>query len=279
VGVRARFVLLASSGLLYGTVATAHVGMDELDARSAAALAARPDDATAHLERARVLQLEHQWDAALVALEAAAVRGADADVVGGVRASVYLDAGFPRMATLEVDRVLARRPDAAGLLVVRARASLALGNREAAAADFGEAIAKGPQPTPELVIARRDVLVALGKRAEAVQALDAGMDRIGHVVSLEMPAIDLEVELGRYDAALARLDRLTRDASVPNPLWIARRGDVLERAGRATEARAEYAKALALIDARAATRAQPFDDLKRRLETALATSDHRGERQ
>lgn len=278
-GVRVRFIMAATIGLLWSTVATAHVGLDELDARSAAVVAARPDDASAHLERARVLQLEHQWDAALVALESAAARGADVDVVGGIRAAVYLDAGFPRMAKLEVDRVLARRPDAAELLVVRASAWVALGNPEAAAADYGEAIAKGPMPTPELVLARRDVLVGLGKRADAVQALDDGMARVGHVVSLEMPAVDLEVELGRYDAALVRLDRLARTTSVPNPLWIARRGDVLVRAGRATEARAEYAKALELIDARAARRAQPFEDLKRRLETALASTDHKGERQ
>jgi tetratricopeptide (TPR) repeat protein len=269
-----------SLGLRPGAVAWAHVGMDELDVRSAAAVATHPDDATAHLERARVLQMKREWDATLAELEEAAARGADPDTVGAVRAGVYLDAGFPRMAKLEVDRVLARRPERTELLAVRARAWLALGNGESAAADFGDAIAKGPLPTPELVIARRDVLVALGRRADAVRALDEGMARVGHVVSLELPAIDLEVELDRWGAALARLDGLMRTTPVPNPLWIARRGEILERAGRASDARAEYEKALALIAARpAARRTQPFDDLKRRLETALASTDHRGDHQ
>jgi predicted RNA polymerase sigma factor len=102
------------------------------------------------------------------------------------------------------------------------------------------------------------------------------MARVGHVVSLELPAVDLEVELERWDAALARLDRLAATAP-PNPLWIARRGEVLEKAGRGAEAHAEYAKALALIDARPETRrGKPLVDLKRRLETALASADYRG---
>ena len=258
-------------------VAFAHVGVDELDAATREELAKRPDDPQKHLDRARVLQMKGQWDAALEEVEAAAARGADPDVLGPTRAAIYLDAGFPRMAKVEIDRVLARRPEAVGLLYERGRAWLAIGDREAAARDFGEAVAKGPRPTPEQVIAHRDVLLALGRKDEALRALDAGMARVGQVVSLALPAVDLEVELGRYDAALARLDRLAATAP-PNPLWITRRGEVLEKAGRAQAARAEYAKALALIDARpAARRGKPFVDLKRRLETALASADQRGD--
>jgi Flp pilus assembly protein TadD len=258
-------------------VAFAHAGLDELDATTRKEVAKKPDDPTIHLQRARVLQMKGEWDAALEEVEAAAMRGGDPDVLGQTRASIYLDAGFPRVSKIEIVRVIARRPDAAGLLYERGRAWLALGNAEAAARDFGEAIAKGPRPTPEQVIAHRDVLLGLGKKQDALRALDAGMDRIGHVVSLELPAVDLEVELGRFDAALARLDRLAAGAP-PNPMWITRRGEVLERAGRDREARAEYAKALALIDARpAARRGKPFVDLKRRLETALASAEQRGE--
>lgn len=258
-------------------VAFAHAGVDELDTATRQELARRPDDPQVHLERARVLQMQGEWDAALEQVEAAALRGADPDVVGSTRASIYLDAGFPRMAKVEIDRVLARRPEAAGLLYDRGRAWLALGDREAAARDFGDAVANGPRPTPEQVTSHRDVLLALGKKDDALRALDAGMARVGRVASLELPAVDLEVELGRFDAALARLDRLAATAP-PNPLWITRRGEVLERAGRTDAARAEYAKALALIDARpAARRGKPFVDLKRRLETALASAAQRGD--
>ena len=124
----------------------------------------------------------------------------------------------------------------------------------------------------------RVLLLAAGALSEpALRALDAGMTRVGRVVTLVMPAVDIEIELGRYEAALARLDELAKTAP-PNPIWTARRGEVLEKAGRPAEARAEYAKALQLIDARSvARRGKPFDDLKHRLETDLASADQRGE--
>jgi len=257
-------------------VSFAHAGLDALDASTREELTKHPDDPNAHLARGRLLQMKGEWDAALEEFEAAAAHGGHPDLVGQARAFVYLEAGFPRMAKVELDRVLARRPDLYALVFERGRAWLAIGNGEAAARDFGEAIAKGPKPTPEQVILRRDALVGIGKKDEAVRALDEGMERVGHVVSLELPAVDLEMELGRWDAALARLDRLAATAP-PNPLWIARRGEVLEKAGRGPEARAEYAKALRLIDARpAARRGKPLVDLKQHLETVLASAEHRG---
>ena len=276
-----RFLFVCSLGVglalgLAPAVSFAHAGLDALDASTREELTKHPDDPNAHLARGRLLQMKGEWDAALEEFEAAATHGGNPDLVGQARAFVYLEAGFPRMAKVELDRVLARRPDLYALVFERGRAWLAIGNSEAAARDFGEAIAKGPKPTPEQVILRRDALVGIGKKDEAVRALDEGMERVGHVVSLELPAVDLEMELGRWDAALARLDRLAATAP-PNPLWIARRGEVLEKAGRGPEARAEYAKALRLIDARpAARRGKPLVDLKQHLETVLASAEHRG---
>jgi len=258
-------VLLAAAG------AWAHAGVDELKRDIDAQVAARPGDPQLRLERARILQLAGEWEPALAELDAATERGANADEVGSTRAAVLLAAGRPQPALDELDVLLQRRPDAYGLLFERGRALLALGRPEDAAREFGRAIAGMPQPRPEQVIARRDALLALGRRAEAVAALDEGMARVGRVVSLQLPAIDLDVELGRYDSALRRLDELLAQAA--NPAWVARRGDVLARAGRIEEARAEYARALALIDTRPGARqVQSFAELRQRLQTALASS-------
>ena len=161
------------------------------------------------------------------------------------------------------------RPDAYGLLFERGRACLALGRIDRAARDFGRAIAGMPQPRPEHVIARRDALLALGRLSDAVAALDEGMARLGPIPSLELPAVELDLDLGRYDRALRRLDTLL--AQRTNPVWVARRGDVLVQAGRPTEARREYLRALTLIRSR---RAPAFEDIGRRLETSLVSTAH-----
>jgi len=101
-------------------------------------------------------------------------------------------------------------------------------------------------------------------------ALDAGMARLGPIVSLQLPAVELEVALGRTDRALARLDTLL--ARTANPAWVARRGDLLLRAGRSTEARHEYARARAMIaSGNRSARGRGFAELDQRLDTTLAS--------
>jgi predicted Zn-dependent protease len=159
-------------------VARAHPGLHELSRAASAEVARHPQDPEAHLQRARVHQLAHEWDAAFAELEAAAARGADPVAVGAGRGEVHLGAGRPRMAKVEFDRVLARRPEAHGIRFERGRAWLALGRADRAAKDFGDAIARLPEPRPEHVIARRDALLSLGRKKEALRALEEpGLDR------------------------------------------------------------------------------------------------------
>lgn len=252
--------------------ALAHVGVEELGHALDAEVSRHPEDGELHLQRARAYLVAGQWRAALAQLDAAAHHGADRDIVGTTRGEALLGAGRARAARAEFDRVLRRRPDAWGTLFERGRAWRALGNAERAADDFGRAIAHLKTPRPEQVIERRDALLSLGHRVAAVGALDEGMARIGHVASLELAAIDLEVELGRPASALQRLDRLLA-VTPKNPAWITRRADLLERAGRAHEARAEYERALAMIDARPASRrGRAFEELRHRIEAALGAS-------
>jgi predicted Zn-dependent protease len=260
-----------------GGDALAHVGVEELGHALDAEVARHPEDGELHLQRARAHLIAREWHAALDELDAAARHGADRDVVATTRGQVLLESGRPRAARAEFDRVLRRRPDAWGTLFERGRAWLASGSAQRAADDFGRAIAGLQTPRPEQVIARRDALVSLGRRAAAVRALDEGMARIGHVPSLELAAIDLELELGRPARALARLERLLA-ATPQNPVWVARRAELLRRVGRGDEARSEYARARAMIEARPASRRGPaFEELRHRIDTALAESA-RGEK-
>jgi tetratricopeptide (TPR) repeat protein len=266
--VRPATIVALAALVIAPSAARAHLGVEELGDRLDAEIIRHPEQADLHLERARVYLLAQRVNDALAELDLAARQGADRDVVGTTRGEALLAAGDARAARAELDRVLRRNRDAYGTLFARGRVWLALGNPKHAADDFGRAIAGLKMPRPEHVIARRDALLSLGRRAAALRALDEGMARIGHVASLELAAIDLELDLGRDERALGRLERLL--ATTPaNPVWVARRADILRRTGRMPEARAEYARALTMIAGR---RAPAFEDLRQHVETALAES-------
>ncbi len=74
------------------------------------------------------------------------------------------------------------------------------------------------------------------------------MAALGPLVSLGFEAIDLEVRLRRFDAALARIDQLSA-GSPRRESWLVRRGEILEAAGRDAEARQAYESAMDAIAA------------------------------
>lgn len=266
-------LLVLASALLGGNRQVfAHPSLDVLEEAAAAGVAAEPGRPEASLRQAHVYQARGEWEAALVALEQAAEHGADPDAVATARGRMLLDAGRPRLAKREFDRVLRRRPDRFAVLFERGRAWGLLGKPERAARDFGRAIAGMARPTPDHVFARRDALLALGRQAEGVQAIDEGIARVGPVASLQLAALELEAGLGRHADALRRLDQLLAE-SPRHEAWLVRRAELLERSGRSAEARAAYSRALASITGRPVRRRGPrLDALERRVRTALAST-------
>lgn len=258
--------------MVWAPAAWAHPELAAVQGAVDEALVANPDDAKLLMRQGRLREEARDWDGALVSFAHALGHGADADVVAAARAHVFLAAGFPRMAKLEYDALLAKRPDAYDLLFERGRAQLAIGQLEAADADWTRAIAHLAQPRPEHVIAHTQAWRAAGKPAEALRALEAGMARTGPLPALQLTAIDLDLEQQRFDSALARLDTLLKQTPT-NEAWIAKRADILQRAGRTDEARAERARALQQIEARPQQRrSQATKDLAERLRSQLGSA-------
>jgi tetratricopeptide (TPR) repeat protein len=116
----------------------------------------------------------------------------------------------------------------------------------AAAEDFGHAIEFARTPNPELFIERAQAFRADGKLDDAIATLDAGLAKLGALITLTQLAIDCEVEAGRLDAALARLAKVV-DAAPRKERWLLRRGELLEKAGRIDVAREAYTAAQAAL--------------------------------
>ena len=111
-----------------------------------------------------------------------------------------------------------------------------------------------------------------------MQGLDEGLEQLGQPVVLQNLAIEIEIELGRYDNALARLESLSA-RSPRKESWLVRKAELLESAGRSELAREAYLQTLNAIadlpDSRQNNRA--VEQLEARARTALQRLDEPSE--
>jgi predicted negative regulator of RcsB-dependent stress response len=147
---------------------------------------------------------------------------------------------------LVLDRFLSQQPNHFEGLTTRARVLAKLGSTADAIKDFTGAI--GQSPEPELYLERAETTVRDGKRLdEALSGLDEGIKRLGPIVTLQLPAIELELRRQKYEGALSRLDLIAAQ-SERKETWLVRRGEILRLAGRDEEARAAFNAALVAIE-------------------------------
>jgi predicted RNA polymerase sigma factor len=147
-----------------------------------------------------------------------------------------------------------------------------MGKRAGAISDLDAALATSPAPRPETYRERARMILESEKpdRVRALAGLDQGIARLGPIISLVLPAVELEVELGRHEAALARLDDLEPQFDLRSPL-LARRAEILMKAGRVMEAHATYTEALSELEDLSEQRRNSvrIRELEQRIRTAL----------
>jgi tetratricopeptide (TPR) repeat protein len=215
---------------------------------------ARPVDghlrAKIHLERGELYRLHREFSRAARDYDAAERYEPGLQAIPLARARMWLESGRPVASRRVLERFLASHPGHAEALTLHARVLVALGRGARAVQALDQALRELTQPEPDHYLARADILAGLGRRhlPRALMGLDEGITRMGPLVSLDERAIDLEVALGRHDQALARIDRQAA-ATIRKDVWLARRADVLDRAGRTDDARQARREALALLRA------------------------------
>jgi tetratricopeptide (TPR) repeat protein len=249
----------------------AHLPLDEYQQALAGEIAHNPGEPELYIRQAQAYRIAHQWEAAFAAVKSAVEHGAHSEEVTAERGMIFLDSGRPREAIAEFDKLLGPGVERPMIRYARGRAWMDAGESERAASDYGRAVEKMNEPTPDHVLAWRDALLAAGHREAALDALDRGMRRVGVVPSLQLPAVDLALGLNRLDDAIARLDTLLR-RNPGNEAWLLRKGEILQRAGRNEEARQSFILALTYIEARpAARRGERIRELERQVRTSLAS--------
>lgn len=219
------------------------------DDASARLVAEKPNDAKAHLTRAKVLSGIHEFAAATGELDAAAKLGADPGLVRAERAAVLLAVGRENEAAAMLPVADDARP---ADLAMRAGIEARIGNAAESERLFDLARSHYTDVTP-FVLAWMDfeharALAAAGDRAharpylaEAATILPTYAQAVAHLAAMEPP-----------EQALAQLAMVEKTSD--DPELIAAEADALRRAGRrddakatATRAAARYAEVLARL--------------------------------
>jgi tetratricopeptide (TPR) repeat protein len=216
-------------------------------------IAETPEDAVLFLRRGELHRVHEDWDAAAADYQTARRLDPGLLAVDLCQGRMLLEQGRPGPAKEALDRFLSRRPEDVEGLRLRGRILARLGRPADAAADYRRALELAPPGTmdPDAYLELAEVLSASSDskgREAALEALDRGMKDLGPVVSLAFPAVDLEVDLGRFDDALKRLDAAT-PRSGRKESWLLKRAEILGRAGRKPEAEAAYREVLKQVEA------------------------------
>jgi tetratricopeptide (TPR) repeat protein len=235
-------------------------------------LRTRPEAAELLLERAELYRGLGDTARAAADYDEALRREPDLAAAWLGQARLWL-ADEPGLSLRAADRYVAAIPDDPEGRAVRSRVLVRLGRPHEAAAELRRAIDAHSRPDPSLFLELAELLAEISPddRHAALAALDEGQARLGVLVSLQWPAIEWELDLGRPDAALTRLDSL-----LPwyerRETWLAARGDVLRRAGRGLEAQVAYTEAWEALAALPAARRD--DPATQRLRDRLSDAMH-----
>ena len=152
------------------------------------------------------------------------------------RGKLWLDSGEYEKAKRALEIFLSKEPNSYEGVITKARVFVKLNQTEDAVRYFTKAISLAPRDSSEIYLERSRTLVSGDKIPEALLALDEGIDKTGGLVTLQSEAIELELKLGNFDSALARLDRLA--AGMPRKeMFLLRRAEVLLQAGKPCDAR------------------------------------------
>ncbi len=234
-------MIAMAAWLLTLEIACGHGDLHEQISRITSQIRQSPLEVDLYLRRARLNHLHQDWAAASADYQRAETLAPTLDAIRLGRGQMLLAAARLEDAKSELDKFLTKVPLHVDGLITRARVEARLGRPRAAGVDFLRAIELAPHPEPELYLECAQTLSSIDAEhtGVAIGVLDQGIAKLGNLPSLGVPALDLEVRLERFDAALARIQRLST-TSARRETWLARRGDVLMQAGRVHEARESY---------------------------------------
>ena len=244
-------VILTLLLTLASHVLIAHESIHEQIAEVTGLIETNPADPLLLLRRAALHREEGEWDEAQADYEASARLDPRLDTAWLGLGGMLLEASRPADALAALKTFMSFRPESAEGSASMGRALTRTRNHAEAVAAFtrsiGYGLAEGTRPEPDVFLDRARSQVALRDIDGALAGLAEGAALLGHPITLEVESLAVEVEHGRTEAAIRRLDRLTSRSRRPER-WLLRKGALLEETGRIEAAGASYLLAKEAIE-------------------------------
>lgn len=217
------------------------------------ALAAAPADTGLVLRRAELFFQHEQYKAALDDLAAVERIAPGTPDLAYRRAKIYREMKRFDEARILLERHVADHPANAPAqrLLSRTYRDLELFDQ---AVDAGrKAIESSARPSPDDYLELAAMQRSSGAHPAALKTIEQGISKLGSIITLQLAAIAIEEQTGRFDAALQRIDAL-KSAGVQEESRLVWRARVLTRSGRAQEARENCLQAKTALLAQAPQR-------------------------
>ena len=201
-----------------------------------------------YLRRGELFREHKDWERAKADYEKALELGINPADVNLNRGRLLLDKGDLKSAVAIFDSVINSAPKLGDAYIERGRSWLKLENRDKAIADLQQGLSLLDTPQPEHFKELAQALASAGELEQALTTLDQGIKKFGPLPLLQSDAIDIELRLSRWKAAVARIDEVLKIVD-RKERWFAQKGEVLLKDNRPNEAKKALMSALKAIDA------------------------------
>ncbi len=207
----------------------------------------QPKNAQLYLQRAQLYQQHQQWPLALADYATVQRLAPNTAQLYLLRGHTHLQAGHFQQAKTDLDLAIQQQPQQAQAYLYRARLFRALQQAKAAQQDFDQAIVLQPK-RPAWYLERAELLTQSGEYQKALKGLDKGIAEVGALVGFISQAVDLAQRQKNYKQAINYLKKLP-EKLYQSPLWMLRRGKLLQQDQQFKAAQKTYHEALAKINA------------------------------
>ena len=228
--------------LLVSPTVLTHPGDEHLIDQLNRQITTDPSSQQALIRRGSLLVRAKNFELAMADFSRAQVLGDPVAVLLPL-GTLFYEAGRFEQAAEQFDHYLDRYSRDIVALEMRAKTAREMGLWSLALKYYKTFLEQSPYANPGHYLAAAEVALMVTSDAKvntdaALSVIDAGIDRLGVTPQLQLMAIELELERGRFDTAIERQRRLAT-ATGESPQWHLQMATLLVKAERRIEATLE----------------------------------------